>query len=514
MGIFTKFRFFNRRLALSCVLIAVSTFNYGFDNQAFATTQAMDAFDKQFGVFDEKTGKYVLEPYWLSLFNSLNYIGFAAGVLAGTWISSRWGRRWCMFVMSVYALVTATIAVTSFHREQIMAARILNYVYVGMELGVVPTFQSEIVPAQARGFMVGSYQLSLAIGGLVINSICYGTSSLPDNRAWRIPLGMFYIVPSIVIAGIWFVPESPRWLLRQNKVDEARKSLQQIREGVFTDGEIDAEFSELRVSLEEETEQGRFIELFRGINLRRTLIVIVVNFYQQAGGQAFVSQYGAIYVKSLGTINPFGFSLITSAISIVTIISILLWADIAGRRILLMASSCTMFAAMATMGALGVQSPVDDSRKKGVISMMAVFASGFGMGWAPLVYVVTTELSALRLRDLTSRVGFTVNVIMNFTVNFSIPYLIYDKYAGLNSKVGFIFAGIMATALVFVYFCVPECKGKTLEQVDFLFNQGVPIRQFGKVNATEMMRDAQGGDGLNKVHAGGEKSPITTEEAA
>ena len=77
-----------------------------------------------------------------------------------------------------------------------------------------------------------------------------------------------------------------------------------------------------------------------------------------------------------------------------------------------MASSWTMFAAMATMGALGVQSPVDDSRKKGVISMMAIFASGFGMGWAPLVYVVTTELSALRLRDHTSRVGFTVNVIM------------------------------------------------------------------------------------------------------
>ncbi|KAG5766783.1 hypothetical protein H9Q72_005155 [Fusarium xylarioides] len=512
MGVFTKFRFFNRRLALSCVLIAVSTFNYGFDNQAFATTQAMDAFDKQFGVWNEKTGTYILEPSWLSLFNSLNYIGFAAGVLVGTWISSRWGRRWCMFVMSVYALGTATIAVTSFHREQIMAARILNYVYVGMELGVVPTFQSEIVPAQARGFMVGSYQLSLAVGGLVINSICFGTSSLPDNRAWRIPLGMFYIVPSIVVAGIWFVPESPRWLLRKNRVEEARKSLQQIREGAFTDEEIDAEFTELKVSLEQETEQGKFVELVRGINLKRTLIVMAVNFYQQAGGQAFVSQYGTIYVKSLGTINPFGFSLITSAISIVSITCILLWTDIIGRRVLMMASSVTMFAAMMTMGGLGIVSPVDDSRKKGVISMMAVFASGFGMGWAPLVYVVTTELSALRLRDLTSRVGFTTNVIMNFTVNFSIPYLIYDKYAGLNSKVGFIFGGIMATALVFVYFCVPECKGKTLEQVDFLFNQGVPIRQFGKVDAGEMMRAMQEEDGLGKVHSGGKNNTLTAEQ--
>ncbi|KAG5661248.1 hypothetical protein KAF25_005370 [Fusarium avenaceum] len=499
MGAFTKFRFFNRRLALSCMLIAVSTFNYGFDNQAFATTQAMDSFDKQFGVWNAEKKAYVLEPSWLSLFNSLNYIGFAAGVTIGSFVSSRWGRRWCMFTMSVYALCTATIAVTSFHREQIMAARVLNYVYVGMELGVVPTFQSEIVPAQARGFMVGSYQLSLAIGGLVINSVCFGTSTLPDNRAWRIPLGLFYIVPSIVIAFIWFVPESPRWLLRKNRVDEAWHNLRQLRKGAFTEEQIEAEFKEIRVSLEQEVEQGKFIELLQGNNLKRTIIVILVNFLQQASGQAFVSQYGTVYVKMLGTINPFGFSLITASINIIVLTGILLWADIVGRRILMIMSSITMFAAMITMGGLGIESPVDDARKKGVLAMMAVFACGFSMGWAPLSYVVTTEISALRLRDLTSRVGFTANVIMNFTVNFIIPYLIYDQCAGLNSKVGFIFGGLMAFAIVFVYFCVPECKGKTLEQVDFLFNQGVSIRDFGKVDAAEMMRSVLEQDTVDKV---------------
>ena len=72
----------------------------------------------------------------------------------------------------------------------------------------------------------------------------------------------------------------------------------------------------------------------------------------------------------------------------------------------------------------------------------------------------------------------------------------------------------MATALVFIYFCVPECKGKTLEQVDFLFNQGVPIRQFGKVNATEMMRGAQGEAGLNKVYFDGGKDSVHVEQRA
>lgn len=80
MKVFAKFRLFNRRLAFSCLLIAISTCNYGFDNQGFASTQAMDAFDRQFGVWDEKTRAYTLPPVWLSLFNSLNYIGFSSGI--------------------------------------------------------------------------------------------------------------------------------------------------------------------------------------------------------------------------------------------------------------------------------------------------------------------------------------------------------------------------------------------------------------------------------------------------
>ncbi|KAK7432538.1 hypothetical protein QQZ08_000745 [Neonectria magnoliae] len=393
--------------------------------------------------------------------------------------------------------MTATLAVTSSRREQIMAARILNYVYVGMELGVVPTFQSEIVPAEVRGLMVGSYQLSLAVGGLVINSVCFGTSGITDNRAWRIPLGLFYIVPSIVLSLIWFIPESPRWLLRKNRVEEAWLNLRKLREGAFSEEQMEAEFKELRTSLEKDVEQGKFAELFRGLNLKRTAIAIGVNVLMQASGQAFISQYGAIYVKSLGTINPFGFNLITAGINIVTMITILLWTDLIGRRILMMLSSFVMAAAMMIMGGMGISSPVTTPRKNGIIAMMAIFPFGFAIGWAPLGYVVTTEISALRLRDLTSHVGFTVNVIMNFAVNFSIPYLVYDKYAGLNSRVGFIFGSLMIVATGFVYCCVPECKGKTLEQVDFMFNNGIPLRDFGKTDVAALMRAADT-DGLGK----------------
>jgi MFS transporter, SP family, sugar:H+ symporter len=74
--------YFNRRLALSVTLIAFSQFNYGFDNQAFATTQATNAFAAQFGTYDAKSKAYILQPYWLSLFNSCPYVGFAIGSFA------------------------------------------------------------------------------------------------------------------------------------------------------------------------------------------------------------------------------------------------------------------------------------------------------------------------------------------------------------------------------------------------------------------------------------------------
>lgn len=117
---------FNRHLALAFSVIAVSTFNYGFDNAAYNNTQAMDAFQRQFGDWNEAAGTYKISPSWLSLFNSLNYIGFGAGVIIGSLVSERWGRRWCMFGMSAWALVPAIMAVTSASKHQMMATRILN----------------------------------------------------------------------------------------------------------------------------------------------------------------------------------------------------------------------------------------------------------------------------------------------------------------------------------------------------------------------------------------------------
>lgn len=189
-----------------------------------------------------------------------------------------------------------------------------------------------IVPAQVRGLAVGTYQFSIILGGLIINSICRGTSKIQDDRAWRIPLGLFYIVPAIVLSLIWFVPESPRWLLQKGRVEESQASLRQLRQGCFTPEQIHNEFHELQTVLEQEVENGHWVDLVKGVNLKRTALVFMVNFFQQGTGQAFSSQYGAVYVKQLGTINAFDMTIVLSLLNLVSIIGSLAYADRVGRR--------------------------------------------------------------------------------------------------------------------------------------------------------------------------------------
>ncbi|KAH8799475.1 general substrate transporter [Xylogone sp. PMI_703] len=469
---------FNRTLLLSCCLIAVSQFNFGFDQTAFSTTQAMDAFEKKFGVYNSKSKTYSIQPYFLSLLNSLPYAGFAIGLIVGSMISARYGRRMAMFVMSLYAICTAVIVITSNSRAQILTARLLNYGYVGMELSVVPIFQAEIVPREVRGLVVGTYQLMLNLGGLIMSIICQATSSLEGDKQWRIPFGLFLVIPSFVASAIWFIPESPRWLLLNERGEESLDSLTKLRRGRFNTEQIQSEYEELRISLELEVQQGKYSELFKNPDSKRTWITVGTNFFLQITGQVFTAKYGTVYIKSLGTVDPFTMTVINQVINTVAVIVAMTLLDRLGRRPLLMFGGTIQAVALFAMGGLGTPSTITRSMKLGVVSLLSVFNFGFYVGWAPTSHVISSEIPTLRLRDKTYRVASVINILIQFVTTFSIPYLLDAPYANLGSKVGFVFGATTICALVFGYLCVPECKGRTLEEIDKLFLEGYPVGKF------------------------------------
>lgn len=184
----------------------------------------------------------------------------------------------------------------------------------------------------------------------------------------------------------------------------------------MSEEDIEKEFLATKFRLECEVEKGKFVELWQGVNLKRTLIVMGVNFFQQATGQAFASQYGAIFIKSLGTVNAFDMTLINGAVNCFGLALSLGFVDKVGRRPLLLAGAGVQLAGLLAMGSLGTVVNPSAAVKTAIVAMLSIFAFGFALGWGPLTYVVTTEIPSLRLRDQSQRVASLVNIVTAYVL--------------------------------------------------------------------------------------------------
>ncbi|KAM0669745.1 hypothetical protein ACQRIU_000140 [Beauveria bassiana] len=497
---------------LSLALVFFSAFNYGFSDQSFASTQATTAFTRQFGEYNPKTHKYALTTVYLSLLNSIKAGTQLVGVFIGSWISNRYGRRACICAMSVYALGSTAVIVSSSGRAQMLVGRSIHYIYLGMQLSVIPTFLAEISPPQLRGTAGASYWLAIKFGGLIVTSIVRRTSTIKGNASWRIPISLILVIPAFIIPLVWFIPESPRWLLLRGKREAALASLTRLRQSLADRGaklpsepviqELD-DLSDAIERLRRETAQShpnhkgsrsiaagfhprQFFAMFSRKHCQCTAVCVGLLFFQQSTGQSFASQYGTLFVKALHTINPFSVALGINAIDIGAILICMALVDRVGRRSLLVASAFLQTASLMIMGGLGVVAHASDTAqgaasastgaKAGIVAMLMLYSFGWSFGYAPLAYVVAAELPSPFLREYTLRLAYSVKLIMEFVISFTYPYLEDVNKGNLGGRLGFIYGSLAFLALLFSIFAVPETKHIELEDMAIVFEKHQPRR--------------------------------------
>ncbi|PYH30452.1 sugar transport protein [Aspergillus neoniger CBS 115656] len=489
----------SRMLIFTTVLLAVSAFNYGFSDQAFSSCQAMDSFARQFGVYHPSTGKYKVKPLFTSLYNSLKAGTQIVGVFLGGYISNTYGRKWCIFSMNLYALGSAAVVVSSKTDAQLLTGRALHYIYLGMQLAVIPTTLAELAPRNVRGAMGVLYWLSIKIGGLVVTGIARGTSGISTNAAWQIPFGLILVIPFICIWLVWIIPESPRWLLLRDRQEEALQALKRYRSKNTPEHEIQKDFDEMAQKVTAQLQKKSFKDLFIKGNRERTFVVAAANFFQQASGQAFASQYGTLFVKQLKSVNAFSVTLGTNATDIGALIISTALSDLVGRRMLFHVSGFLETASLMTMGGLGTADPSNTAAKEGIVAMLLLYSFGWSLAWAPLVYVLGAELPSAGLREMTLRIAYTVKLITEFAVTFSYPYLETADDPGhvdIGGKLGFIYGSLSTVSVIFGYFFIPETRKLELEDIN---------EKYESSTESEMEQKVEYQVGLKEVgHSGGQ----------
>lgn len=161
----------------------------------------------------------------------------------------------------------------------------------GISVGWFLTFSQlyvhEVAPAHLRGITFAVYQCQLSIGSITGAAVDFGTKDIDGRQAYQIPLAVFFAAPLIQSIAMIFFPETPRWLMVHGKEEKAERSLRKLRNSNINELEFQAELNEIRQSTREQLEQNKkalFLEMWRGTNLRRTLLSIAVVCFHCANG--------------------------------------------------------------------------------------------------------------------------------------------------------------------------------------------------------------------------------------
>jgi SP family galactose:H+ symporter-like MFS transporter len=334
-------------------------------------------------------------------------------------------------------------------------------VIVGIAIGIAsytaPLYISEISPAAVRGKLVSLNQLMITIGILVSYLADYG---LAASRGWRWMFGLAGIPGLILLIGLVFVPESPRWYVKQLLHDRAREVLAKIREPF----EIDPELAEIEASFIKQ--EGSWRELLSAA-LRPALIIGVgLAVFQQFTGINTVIYYAPTIFQLAGLQSKASAILATAGVGAVNVLLTILALELldrAGRRPLLIYGLIGM---IVSLGLLGIgfltQNPTPALVWISVICVMAYVAC-FAISLGPIFWLMIAEIYPLKIRSRAMSVAAAANWGSNFLV--ALTFLSLLQALG-RAWTFWLYGLIGVIALIFVLRLVPETKGKTLEQIE------------------------------------------------
>ncbi|KAJ5639960.1 uncharacterized protein N7484_007822 [Penicillium longicatenatum] len=400
-------------------------------------------------------------------------VGCALGAFSCGFLGDRLGRRKTIFLAGCIALVGIVIQATPFSLGQLIAGRVITGLGVGGFTATIPMYVSESSDPEARGRMV-LLQGWFAIGGVAFATwLEFGLYYAGTNSAsWRFPIAFQAIFALFVVSCILFMPESPRWLAKVGRIEEAAEVLARL-EDVSVDSEhVAQELEIIRQSLaENEQDEGSAssspFARTKNRHLHRTVLAIGVNILAQMTGVNIITFYSDTILETnlhySGTIAR----IVSGCLQIWQFFAAglaVLLIDRFGRRPLLITAAIGMTIAQTCLA--GLSSDLSNKGAAGAsiaFYFVALFCFPIGLFLVPFMYAA--EIAPLRTRAKVTAMSAASNWIFSFVLAEASP----TGFATIGYRYYIVYACISAFGLAFFYFLCPETKGRTLEEIDEIF---------------------------------------------
>lgn len=413
------------------------------------------------------------------LVGCLSIISLVGSLAAGR-TSDAIGRKWTIGLAAIIFQIGAAVMAFAPSFRVLIIGRLLAGVGIGFGVMIAPVYIAEISPTVSRGSFTSFPEIFINFGILLGYISNYAFSDISEHINWRIMLGIG-ILPSVFIGfALLVIPESPRWLVLQNRADEARSVLMKITENEEQVEKRLAEIEEAAGGVKGTKEEEKAVWmnfLSPSPALGRMLITgIGIQCFQQITGIDATVYYSPTIFRDAGIKSDNKLLAATVAVGFTKtafILVAIMLIDRVGRKPLLYVSTVGMTVCLITLAlALTLLGHDLVSLKAGIlVAILSVCGNVafFSVGIGPVCWVLSSEIYPLRLRAQAAALGTVGNRVSSGVVSMS-----FLSLCRVLSVAGtfFIFSAISAVSVIFVYMYVPETKGKSLEQIEMLFQSG------------------------------------------
>ncbi|KAL2800486.1 sugar transporter [Aspergillus keveii] len=497
-----------------------------------STCIVMEAYDVSllsnfyaFAQFNEKYGRQlpdgtyqVSAPWQAALSNGVN-VGEIIGLLLNGLISERIGYRYTVMIFLTMLIGFIAIFFTAPNVKILLVAEILCGIPWGVFQTLTVSYAAEVCPVALRGYLTTYVNFCWGLGHTVALGVIRGMLHRHDEWAYRIPYALQWMWPVPLLVAIAFAPDSPWWLVRKGRLEEAKKALlrltrQDQRERTGFDADETVSMMVHTNALENSVTQGAtYLDCFKGTDRRRTEIVCMVWAIQNLSGNSF-SNYSTYFLEQAGlnADNSYNFAIGQYSINMAGVLGAWFLMSLGvGRRTLYLFGLCGLFTMLLIIGFLGL---VPDTHKR-----EASLATGsFMLGWAAcyqlsvgtVCYSLVAELPTRRLQIKTVVLGRALFITVNIVCSVLTPYMLNPTAWDWRNFAGFFWAASCGLCIVYVFFRVPEPSGRTFAELDILFERGISARKFA---ATEV--DVFGDENERRgedIGHDGEKAKVVHEE--